>query len=61
MSILGRYRLARDPSVTVANLLDELVRRKGNCEVTVEENGPFFSSTCMPRFAPSTLSFAAPF
>jgi acyl-CoA synthetase (AMP-forming)/AMP-acid ligase II len=42
MSILQRYRLARDRSVTVANLIDELVRRKGNCEVTVDESGPFY-------------------
>ncbi|HEY2858132.1 MAG TPA: class I adenylate-forming enzyme family protein [Terracidiphilus sp.] len=41
MSILQRYRLARDRSVTVANIVDELVRRRGNCEVAVDENGPF--------------------
>ena len=27
--------------VTVANLVDELLRRKGNCEVSVEDGGPF--------------------
>ncbi len=41
MSILVRYRLARDRNVTVANLVDELVRRKGNCEVTVDDTGSF--------------------
>ena len=44
MSIIGRYRLARDRGVTVANLVDELVRRKGDCEVAVFENGPFHLS-----------------
>ena len=41
MSILQRFRLARDRSVTAANLIDELVRRKGNCEVAVYESGVF--------------------
>jgi long-chain acyl-CoA synthetase len=41
MSILLRYRLARDRGVTVANLVDELVRRKGNCEVSLDDSGPF--------------------
>ncbi len=41
MSILLRYQLARDRGVTVANLVDELVRRKGNCEVHVDDAGPF--------------------
>ena len=39
MSILLRYRLARDRNVTVANLVDELVRRKGDCEVSVADSG----------------------
>ncbi len=42
MSILLRYRLARDRGVTVANLVDELVRRKGNCEVSVDAEGSFY-------------------
>lgn len=41
MSILVRYRLAHDRGVTVANLVDELVRQKGNCEVSVDDAGPF--------------------
>lgn len=41
MSILLRYRLARDRSVTVANLVDELIGRKGNCEVSVDDAGAF--------------------
>ena len=41
MNIFRRFQLARDSNVTVANLVDELVRRKGNCEVSVEESGPY--------------------
>lgn len=41
MSIFLRYQLARDRGVTVANLVDELIRRKGNCEVSVDDRGPF--------------------
>lgn len=41
MSLLLRYRLAHDRSVTVANLVDELVRRKGNCEVSLDDSGRF--------------------
>ncbi len=41
MSIIQRFQLARDREVTVANLVDELVRRKGNCEVAVHESGVF--------------------
>ena len=44
MSILQRYRLARDREITVANLVDELVRRKGNCEVAVYKGGAFHLS-----------------
>jgi len=33
-------RLSRDRSVTVANLIDELYRRNGDCEVSVEDTGP---------------------
>ncbi len=39
MSLLQRYKLARDPKLTVANLVDELVRRKGDCEVAAYETG----------------------
>ena len=42
MSILQRYRLAQDRRVTVANLIDELVRRKRNCAVAVDDNGAPF-------------------
>ena len=44
MSILTRYRLARDRKITVANLVDELVRRKGDCEVAVYDSGVFHLS-----------------
>jgi long-chain acyl-CoA synthetase len=40
MNILGRLRLARDRNVTVANLVDELLRRKGDCEVSIENGAP---------------------
>lgn len=41
MSIVLRYQLARDRGITVANLVDELIRRKGNCEVSMDDAGPF--------------------
>ncbi len=41
MNLPGRIQLARDRSVTVANLLDELLRRKGDCEVSINEDGPY--------------------
>ncbi len=41
MSFLQRYALARDHQVTVANLLDELLRRKGDCAVAVYDGGTF--------------------
>ncbi len=44
MSIITSYRLSRDRTVTVANLLDELLRRNGDCEVSVEESGPYYLS-----------------
>jgi long-chain acyl-CoA synthetase len=44
MQILRRLQLARDRSVTVANLIDELLRRNGDCKVGVEESGPWYLS-----------------
>ncbi len=41
MNIFRRFQLARDRNVTVANLVDELVRRKGDCEVSVGDDGRF--------------------
>ncbi|HXR39926.1 MAG TPA: class I adenylate-forming enzyme family protein [Terracidiphilus sp.] len=41
MNIFERFQLSRDRSVTVANLVDELVRRRGDCEVSVDENGSY--------------------
>ncbi len=41
MNILRRFQLARDRKVTVANLVDELLRRKGDCEVSVGDEGRF--------------------
>ncbi len=47
MNIIRRYKLAKDPLVTVANLVDELFRRKGDCEVAVDESGPFYLSNLL--------------
>ncbi len=41
MNLLERYLLSRDRKVTVANLVDELARRRGDCEVSVDENGSY--------------------
>jgi acyl-CoA synthetase (AMP-forming)/AMP-acid ligase II len=41
MNIFRRYQFTRDRSVTVANLVDELLRRKGDCEVSVGDGGAF--------------------
>jgi len=41
MSLLRQIRLARDRSITVANLVDELLRRKGDSEVSVSVTGNF--------------------
>ena len=40
MNIFRRYHLSRDKFVTVANLVDELFRRNGNCEVSIENGSP---------------------
>jgi long-chain acyl-CoA synthetase len=44
MSLIARYKLSRDRSVTVANLVDELVRRRQDGEVAMTEDGPFLLS-----------------
>ena len=44
MTLLSRSQFARDGSITVANLVDELLRRNGDCEVSVSERGPFHLS-----------------
>lgn len=41
MNLLRRVQLAKDRSVTVANLVDELLRRKGDCEVSILNGRPF--------------------
>ncbi len=41
MSLVRNYQLSRDRNVTVANLVDELVRRKKDCDVSVGEDGHF--------------------
>src|ERR1035438_9078058 len=42
MNVFRRIQLAQDRSVTVANVVDELLRRKGNCEVSVGNDGRFY-------------------
>ena len=49
MNIFRRIQFARDRKVTVANLVDELVRRKGNCEVSVGDEGRFHLSELYSR------------
>jgi acyl-CoA synthetase (AMP-forming)/AMP-acid ligase II len=41
MNILRSFRLSRDRNVTVANLLDELLRRNGDSQVSIENDVPF--------------------
>ena len=41
MNILRNFQLARDRNVTVANLVDELLRRRGDREVSVGDDGRF--------------------
>jgi acyl-CoA synthetase (AMP-forming)/AMP-acid ligase II len=41
MNLLRSYRLSRDRSVTVANLVDELLRHSGDREVSIEKGRPF--------------------
>ncbi|MGA2539530.1 MAG: class I adenylate-forming enzyme family protein [Terracidiphilus sp.] len=40
MNIFRRYRLSRDRSVTVANLLDKMLLQNGDSVVSVDERGP---------------------
>jgi acyl-CoA synthetase (AMP-forming)/AMP-acid ligase II len=40
LNLARRFWLSRDSTVTVANLVDELLRRNGDCEVGVEDSGP---------------------
>jgi acyl-CoA synthetase (AMP-forming)/AMP-acid ligase II len=41
MSLFQRLQLSRDPRVTAANLVDELLLRKSDCEVSIGDDGPF--------------------
>jgi acyl-CoA synthetase (AMP-forming)/AMP-acid ligase II len=41
MNILQSFQLSRDPNVTVANLVDELLSRNGDSEVSLEDSGPY--------------------
>ena len=41
MSIFRRFQLSRDRTITVANLVDELLRRNGDCQISIEDNKPW--------------------
>lgn len=41
MNILRSFRISRDRSITVANLVDELLRRGGDRVVSIEDTGPY--------------------
>jgi acyl-CoA synthetase (AMP-forming)/AMP-acid ligase II len=41
MNIVRSFRLSRDRSVTVANLLDELLLRNGDSQVSIEDDAPY--------------------
>jgi long-chain acyl-CoA synthetase len=41
MNLLQRFRFSRDRRVSVANLVDELLRRNGDCEVSIEDGVPW--------------------
>ena len=41
MNIFESFQLSRDRNVTVANLVDELYRRNGDYEVSIEDSGPY--------------------
>jgi long-chain acyl-CoA synthetase len=41
MNILRSFQISRDRNVTVANLVDELLRHNGDSEVSIEEDGPY--------------------
>src|SRR5579863_7695486 len=41
MNLIRQTRLVRDRGITVANLVDELLRRKGDCEISVDAKGGF--------------------
>lgn len=40
MSLLANYRLSRDRSLTVANLVDKLLQSRGDCEISIERGRP---------------------
>jgi acyl-CoA synthetase (AMP-forming)/AMP-acid ligase II len=41
MNILRSFQISRDRSITVANLVDELLRRGGDRVVSIEDTGPY--------------------
>ena len=41
MNIIQSFQLSRDSTVTVSNLLDELLRRSGDSQVSIEDGAPY--------------------
>jgi acyl-CoA synthetase (AMP-forming)/AMP-acid ligase II len=41
VNIIRSFKISRDRNVTVANLVDELLHRRGDLEVSVEDTGPY--------------------
>jgi hypothetical protein len=41
MNILRRIQLSRDRRVTIANLVDELLRRNGDRDISIEDDRPY--------------------
>lgn len=41
MNLFRRFQISRDRSVTVANIVDELLRRNGDCQVSIEDDKPY--------------------
>ena len=59
MNIVQSFRLSRDRSVTVANLVDELLRRNGDCEVSIEDDGPYHLARIARRRLRQWMRFSA--
>jgi len=41
MNIIRSFQISRDRSITVANLVDELLRRSGDRVISIEDTGPY--------------------
>ena len=59
MNIFRRFQLSRDRSVTVANLVDELLRRNGDWKSLSRKVGLIVSPNCTLKSVPSTPFYVA--